>query len=195
MYHRCITDVSSPRNLTKGVGINRALTPTLKTIMSILTQIEELRKKILELQKKLLELIAHQKKPQFIIIHHEGADNGFESVNEYHKQKWHFKSSLGYFIGYQYYIDKQGKIYQGRADNEEGAHAIGYNKNSVGICLQGNFMLTNPTNEQKASLIALVSRLMTSYDISKEKIKGHRDVSNTLCPGDNLYNYIKGRYQ
>ena len=58
--------------------------------------------------------------PQWVIVHHTGptaydpkADTShhtFEDVNEYHRQKWDFKSSLGYYIGYHYFIEKDGTV-------------------------------------------------------------------------------------
>ena len=73
-----------------------------------------------------------------IIIHHGGGWLDFKSVNAYHKSKWGFRSSLGYYIGYQYFINRDGRVHQGRADNEEGAHTRRYNKRTIGICLMGN---------------------------------------------------------
>ena len=81
-----------------------------------------------------------------------------------------------------------GRVYQGRADNEEGAHTIGYNKQSVGICLQGNFEEEEPTPTQMDALKKLVKEKKESYNISV--VNGHRNFSNTSCPGNNLYKLI-----
>src|SRR3990167_6175171 len=123
-------------------------------------------------------------KPTSIIIHHELGNNGFYSVNEYHRQLWDFKSSLNYYIGYQYYINKLGVVYQGREDDEEGAHCKGKNNNSVGICLQGDFDNERPTAVQIIALKNLILRLMTKWAIHPKEIYGHRIyASYKSCPG------------
>jgi len=127
-------------------------------------------------------------KPNYIIIHHEGASNGFYVVNSYHKQRWNFKSSLGFYIGYQYYIDTSGKVLQGRADTEEGAHTKGMNSGTIGICLQGNFNVQKPSFAQMTALKALVKRKMNEYAIPFNNIGGHRQFRDTSCPGLNLPN-------
>jgi len=82
--------------------------------------------------------------PKYIIIHHTATSRDkttFSSINNGHRKRWNWKSSLGYYIGYQYLITADGTIKQGRADNEDGAHCRGWNDKSIGIALTGNFML------------------------------------------------------
>ena len=118
-----------------------------------------------------------------IVVHHEAGSNGFYGVNEYHRKLWNFRSSLGFYIGYQYYIDKTGKTWQGRADNETGAHTIGQNDNSIGICLEGNFNNVRPTPPQMIALKNLINKKMTEYSIPPANIAGHRMFANKDCPG------------
>ena len=156
-------------------------------------QILQIQIQILLLRKKLT--IPNLPKPSYIIIHHGGGNWNFQQVNESHKNRWGFKSSLGYYIGYQYFIEYSGKVYQGRADNEEGAHTVGnvpyyYNKNSIGICLQGNMEIEKPTVAQLKSLKELVDKKQLEYNISNQRTIGHREVSNTLCPGKYLWNEL-----
>jgi len=127
-------------------------------------------------------------KVERIIIHHEAGYNGFNGVNEYHRQKWNFKSTLGYYIGYQYYIAKDGTVTQGRADNEEGAHTKGLNTGSIGICLEGNFDYDKPSVQQMISLKNLITRKMNEYAIAPGNISGHRLWRKTSCPGLKLTN-------
>lgn len=135
-------------------------------------------------------------KPQYIILHHTGgtdldplADTShhtFEIVDEYHRQKWNFKSSLGYYIGYHYFIDKTGKVTQGRRESDEGAHTKGHNLKSIGICLAGNFDVTMPSEAQKQALETLLKRLMILYSIPKENVVPHRKFANKTCFGKKL---------
>lgn len=125
--------------------------------------------------------------PKYLIVHHTGgtdldplADTShhtFAIVDEYHK-------SLGWGkIGYHYFIDKAGKLTQGRKDNEEGAHCIGYNLQSLGICLAGNFDLTLPTEAQKKTLAKLLADKLKQYAIPLEKIVPHRFAQSKTCYG------------
>ena len=139
-------------------------------------------------------------KPRFLILHHTNGIYGnpnydssgvtFEQVNEYHKRKWNFKSSLGYYIAYQYFIDWSGKITQGRADTDIGAHTLRMNDKSIGICLSGNFSRIGKNNlpswEQQESLRNLIIRLMKKYDIPLSKVVEHSFFSNTDCAGKNI---------
>ena len=122
-------------------------------------------------------------KPTSIIVHHELGNQGFQGVNEYHRQLWNFKSSLGYFCGYQYYIDKTGKVWQARKDDEEGAHTIGRNNDSIAICLQGNLDVERPTPVQLIALKNLILKKMTEWIIRPNQVFGHRMYANKSCPG------------
>jgi len=134
--------------------------------------------------------------PKYLIIHHAGgtdanplADSSnfnFSQCNELHKQKFNFKSSLGFYIGYHYYIEKDGKITQGRADSDEGAHTIGYNNQSLGICLAGNFDATLPTQAQIDALKGLLLKKMSEYGITADKIVPHRKFASKTCFGKKL---------
>lgn len=122
-------------------------------------------------------------KPQHIIVHHELGFNGFAGVNEYHRQLDFPKSSMGFYCGYQYYIDLQGVVSQARKDDEMGAHTIGMNDKSIGICLMGNYDIARPTAPQLASLKSLVLKKMTEWAIPPNNIAGHRKYANKSCPG------------
>lgn len=125
--------------------------------------------------------------PEYLIVHHTGgtdanpladtSEHTFAIVDEYHK-------SLGWGkIGYHYFIDKTGLLTQGRQDNEEGAHTIGYNLKSLGICLAGNFDLTLPTEAQINTLRNLLVIKAKQYAIPLEKIVPHRFASPKTCYG------------
>lgn len=135
-------------------------------------------------------------KPQYIIVHHTGGTDAnpkedtshhtFEVVNEWHKKLWNFKSSLGFYIGYHYFIDKTGKVTQGRKDTDEGAHTVGKNLSSLGICLAGNFDVTKPTTEQVTALKALIKAKMSEYGIPLDNAVPHRKFAKKSCYGSLL---------
>lgn len=58
------------------------------------------------------------------------------------------------------------------------------NKNSIGIALECNFEKDNPTEAQMKSLVKLSADMIIKYNLND--VLGHRDVYETLCPGENL---------
>jgi len=127
-------------------------------------------------------------KPQWIIVHHTATARDtttFYAVNRNHKKRWNFRSSLGHYIGYHYFIDTDGKITQGRADQDVGAHTKQKSMNwkSIGICLAGNFDNEAPSPMQIASLRSLLLELTDTYKIPPDRIVPHRYFKPTSCYG------------
>ena len=127
--------------------------------------------------------------PIKIIVHHT-ADSTlgpqFGKVDNYHKQRGFILSSYGYYVGYHYFIERDGTVKQARKLTDEGCHTIGENTQSIGICLAGNFDFDIPTKQQKLSLEKLTDELAITYKIPIERVVGHRTHSKTSCPGRNL---------
>ena len=128
--------------------------------------------------------------PKEIIIHHTASNRDnttLKDIENWHKARWFgFVSSLGYHIGYHFVIFSNGEIVQTRRENEVGAHAVP-NEGRIGIALTGNFEEEKPTDEQLKSLNGLIERLKKDYKI---EVKGHREVSKTLCPGKELHRWL-----
>ena len=116
---------------------------------------------------------------EMIIIHHCARKVWSpEDINNFHKEKgWDG-------IGYNFYIRKDGSIYNGRGEEAVGAQLKGYNDISIGICLEGNFEIEEPEEGQIEALNNIIYYLICKYDI--KKIKEHKDYGETLCPGKNL---------
>lgn len=118
-------------------------------------------------------------KPKVLIFHHAAIrDISVEEVDKLHQNKgWEG-------IGYHYFISKDGTIYEGRPESAEGAHTIGKNRDSIGICVEGNLEEAEITLNQMLSLENLSLYLCLRYDIND--ILQHKDLANTLCPGKNF---------
>jgi N-acetyl-anhydromuramyl-L-alanine amidase AmpD len=95
-------------------------------------------------------------------------------------------------IGYHYVIRRDGTIESGRAEEKIGAHAYGYNKYSIGICLIGGLDAGGTilegfdntfTHEQKISLFNLIVNLRQKYP--GVDVQGHRDLSPDI-DGDGI---------
>ncbi len=135
-------------------------------------------------------------KPEWIICHHSGGSDQdplqdssnftFKQCEELHKQRFNFKSTLGFWTGYQYVIEKNGKVYQARRDDEEGAHTVGRNKDSIGIMLCGNFDATLPTQAQIDALKGLIRQKLAQYNLSPDKVVPHRKFASKTCFGRKL---------
>lgn len=131
-----------------------------------------------------------------IIIH--CSDSSWGSVPEI--RDWHINGNGWSDIGYQYVIDNgkinanyyldcmNGSIEIGRAidgdmiaeSSEKGAHAYGYNSDSIGVCLVGK---DNFTPNQMGKLIDLVSDLMIKFKIESENVLGHYELDpKKTCP-------------
>jgi len=87
--------------------------------------------------------------------------------------------------GYHFIVKLDGTIETGRPINKKGAHCIGYNKNSIGVCYVGGRgddgkPKDTRTEAQKKSLTALIISL--KYKNPNAKIKGHNELSNKACP-------------
>lgn len=127
--------------------------------------------------------------PKYIIVHHSAAitpNPQVSDINEWHKIRNFPISSLGYYVGYHYVIEKNGDLIQTRLDAEEGAHTIGQNTTSIGICLVGDFDVELPTDEQTATLGHLLLVLCDTYQLSMLRIQPHRQFANKSCYGKQL---------
>ncbi len=95
-------------------------------------------------------------------------------VNEI--RQWHLERGWS-DIGYHYVIRRDGSIEVGRSIDKMGAHAKGYNRNSIGTCLVGR---DNFTTEQYNSLRVIDNFLKQVYNV---KTVGHRDITiGKTCP-------------
>lgn len=100
-------------------------------------------------------------------------------------------------IGYHYLVDRDRYIdgrdvYRGRQAQRDGslslgAHTAGHNEGNIGIAVLGDYTHQAFTPRQLKVLEDLAAWLCYTYGLPSEAIKGHRDLSSTTCPGDNLY--------
>lgn len=98
------------------------------------------------------------------------------------------KSKPAWFdIPYHYYIAVDGKIGEGREIEYAGDTNTEYDPTGHAlIVVEGSFGADEPTDEQVASLKAMVKWLAKKYKVPGEKMKGHGDYADTGCPGKNI---------
>ena len=128
----------------------------------------------------------------FLVIHHtgSGADNDIDaSAEEIHG--WHLNNGWA-GIGYHYVVRKDGTVEQGRPHWTIGSHAYGKNSESIGIHLSGDFTDAAPTDAQIESTALLIANLCADYGlpIDRQHVFGHREVGESSCPGDVLFDML-----
>ncbi len=118
-----------------------------------------------------------------IIIHCSATKAGqhftIENIDQWHRARGFAK------IGYHYVIYLDGTVHRGRPEEEMGAHCLGQNSSSVGICYIGGLDAEGKpcdtrTEAQKASLVSLVDDLKVKY--RNAKVYGHNEFAAKACP-------------
>ena len=92
------------------------------------------------------------------------------------------------FIGYHYYIRRDGTVEPTRSLSIAGAHAKGFNAHSIGICYEGGLdaeghPCDTRTLAQKRAMARLVVQLHQQFP-SIKTVLGHRDLPGVKkdCP-------------
>ena len=136
---------------------------------------------------------------QQIIIHcsdtYPEMDTRAADIRRWHKERgWSD-------IGYNMVLCRDGIVEPGRDLDEDGdvieevgAHALGHNKNSIGICMIGGKahpgqQPCNFTAAQWQSLRTLVDNLLERFP--GVEVLGHNDVSSKSCPTFDVKEWAK----
>lgn len=114
-----------------------------------------------------------------IAIHCAATPEGRE-VTAAEVRRWHLAKGWA-DIGYHFFIRLDGTIEVGRALATAGAHVVGFNAHSIGICYAGGLAKDGKTGKdtrtpaQKAAFERLLLELKARWP--NAEIKGHRDYS------------------
>lgn len=129
---------------------------------------------------------------KYLAIHHTAVKqdgfNQFNAVNFYHKQKWNMKSSLGWFVGYNDFIDTNGSLIYCRDYYEETMTVVGHNCDTdakcdtISVCLAGDFNQELPNDKQIIALKNYITKIKEDYP--NIQITFHRNLqADRTCPG------------
>ena len=154
--------------------------------------------------------------PTHIIVHHSAGSNTQTNWAAVVSYIWdlHVNTNGWDDIGYNWLIDPDGVIYEGRGDSVVGAHFSCMNSQTTGICLLGNFVNQYPSDSAIASLVEMmawegcsknISPAQSSFHQSSQlwlpNISGHRHGNlstapnsctvGTVCPGDSLFDLLQ----
>ncbi|MFE9924932.1 N-acetylmuramoyl-L-alanine amidase [Streptomyces sp. NPDC005774] len=153
-------------------------------------------------------------------VHHTASGNNYtcaqapsviRGIYRYHTESMGWRD-----IGYNFLVDKCGKIYEGRAGGVAnpvlGAHTLGFNSNTMGVAVLGTFSSTSPPAAAVTGVAQLTAWKLGLHGMDPSAktyltsgggnlykkgtkvrlnvISGHRDGFNTECPGGKLYDKL-----
>lgn len=141
-----------------------------------------------------------------IILHCSDSPFGCaREIRKWHMDKgwrdigYHFVVNNGYPIAGFYIEPFDGSIECGRyldedkfiEENEVGAHALGYNAFSIGVCMIGK---TSFSQKQLHATVKLITRLMAIYDVKAVNVIGHYETEKgkaqgKTCPNINMVKF------
>lgn len=132
----------------------------------------------------------------FAVIHHTaGARCTTDAACEQQVrniQNFHMNTNGWANIGYNFLIGDNGRVYEGRGWNQQGAHAPSYNNQAIGISFIGTFTSGLPSAAARTAAQQLISCGVSRGEIrSAYSLIGHRQGSATECPGNSLFNEIQ----
>lgn len=120
----------------------------------------------------------------YLIIHcsatPEGVDYTIDDISRWHRSRG-FSS-----CGYHYVIYRDGTVVSGRPLSSKGAHCVGHNHDSIGICYIGGLSSDCKTPKdtrtpaQKSALLNLLIKLRKEFPFAVAV--GHREFANKACP-------------
>ena len=116
----------------------------------------------------LMPICAEAKEWKGIVVHHSATSSG--TVESF--RRYHMDTNGWVDIGYNFVIYRDGTIHEGRPLTIDGAHAPGYNKTHIGICLVGNDSFT-------AEQIATLKKFVKDWNLVA--LRHHKK-----CPGPGI---------
>ncbi len=149
-----------------------------------------------------------------LIVHHTDGANAAADWPAVVRSIWvlHVQGNGWNDIGYNYLIDPNGVLYEGRAggDGVVGAHFSGVNSGTMGVALLGTYVDQTPPERMRATLADMLAwqaekwsldpageSLHASSGLLLNVVSGHRDAglspkatSTTECPGNTAYTLL-----
>nr|WP_238338142.1 FG-GAP-like repeat-containing protein [Pedococcus badiiscoriae] len=154
-----------------------------------------------------------------IVIHHTATSNDYTETTAAAQIRGIYAydtKGLGWSdIAYNFLVDKFGRVYEGRAGSitqaVRGAHAMGFNTDTMGISALGNYQTTTPPAVMVDSIAKVAGWKLSQYGVDPlgttqltsaggtgtkfaagvvatlPTINAHQNTSYTLCPGQYLY--------
>ncbi|NYI07598.1 FG-GAP-like repeat-containing protein [Allostreptomyces psammosilenae] len=156
-----------------------------------------------------------------VFVHHTAETNDYtcaQSPQIVRDIQTYHMSSLGWRdLGYNFLVDKCGTIFEGRSGGIDqpviAAHTLGFNTDTTGISVLGEYTSTAPSQAAQDSVAHLAAwklalygvdatgqtvltagadngKYTTGQQVTFHNISGHRDGFATECPGTAFYNRL-----
>ncbi|MFG2886862.1 peptidoglycan recognition protein [Streptomyces sp. NPDC048297] len=161
-----------------------------------------------------------------VFVHHTDGSNTYSCADSASIVRgiyaYHTQTNGWNDIGYNFLVDKCGTIFEGRKGGVAlpvlGAHTYGWNRESAGIAVLGEYTSAGASNAALASVARIASWKLGQYGAvpsstvsltagatqpsgtglnftagstyTFNRISGHRDGYNTACPGTSLYGQL-----
>ncbi|MCI3275978.1 peptidoglycan recognition protein [Streptomyces cylindrosporus] len=161
-----------------------------------------------------------------VFVHHTDGTNDYSCADSAAIVRgiyaYHTQTNGWNDIGYNFLVDKCGTIFEGRKGGVDlpvlGAHTYGWNRESAGIAVLGDYTTTGASNAALESVARIAAWKLGQYDADPattvqlkagatqtnyfgtsftsgssytfNRISGHRDGYNTQCPGSSLYDQL-----
>lgn len=153
-----------------------------------------------------------------LFIHHTDTTNTYTAAQAYAQVRsvylFHTKSRGWNDIGYNFLVDRFGRVFEGRRGSitqaVRGAHTGGFNTEAIGISVLGTFSTVAPSSAALRGVVDVAAWKSAQYFVNPtgsvyvtsnggaskfpagkrvllRTISGHRDVGSTECPGNKLY--------
>lgn len=143
-------------------------------------------------RKGTAEKVAPEKRTATMVHYSTGEELGREDTYEWVRQiQAHHMDANGWSdIGYNFLVDREGRIFEGRGWDVIGAHCADYNTPAVGVCFLGD---DDPGQDvpdvARFAILELHAEHEARAGHDLERL-GHRDKFATACPGDELYGWF-----
>ena len=137
----------------------------------------------------------HTKEINRVVVHHSASDPRRTTVEDV--KRWHVDERGWDSIGYHFIISGLGMTEHTRPLHYQGAHTLGHNDGTIGVCVLGDNTKSELRWEryQMNALLDLWGHLRRVY--RELDVYGHRDlVDGTECPGIDIRAMLLGpRYK
>ncbi|MFL5999295.1 MAG: peptidoglycan recognition protein [Streptomyces sp.] len=161
-----------------------------------------------------------------VFVHHTDGSNDYSCADSASIVRgiyaYHTQTNGWNDIGYNFLVDKCGTIFEGRKGGVDlpvlGAHTYGWNRESTGIAVLGNFTDGGASNAALTSVARITAWKLGQYGVDPNstvqltagatqknlagtsftagslytfnRVSGHRDGYATECPGTSLYGQL-----
>jgi hypothetical protein len=123
-----------------------------------------------------------------IIVHHSATkDSGtvsWQAIRRYHIETngW---SDIGYHFGVEL-VNEQYEALVGRPLIQAGAHTVGHNEKSIGICFVGDYDATPLPDAMLLKGAQLIAGLLFVCNLTTDALHKHCEFANKTCAGNNF---------